>query len=292
MLAELRAHYPEHQHTKKRKRTEKTNNETTHTITPHTTALPPNTNHHRYSTMTHPCHKDTALNQHAVTANTVKGMRKNRTRHNSTHHTHHTHHTPHHTPPFITHTTLPHLTTHHATTHKTEKKRGRYEGSRTTRRCQTQSEHGAPQHTPPPPFNRTTTQTKRGTPATDGRDGITAPALHSPCHPTTTMPPHHPQCPHPPPMPGGADKGTPPHKGVRTDTHPHTPHTRQRDSTRHDSSTSEYRTGTSGARAAPLDQGGLAAARTTAIQWSTRGGRTPPTHPLTLFTFTMINEQQ
>lgn len=42
-----------------------------HTHTPH--ALLPNTNHHRYSTMTQPCHKDTALNQQCCDREHKKG---------------------------------------------------------------------------------------------------------------------------------------------------------------------------------------------------------------------------
>ena len=99
MLAWLRAHYPEHQHKKEEGRRKKNKKDkqphphhTPHHIPPfhnpqhnttrqdmhcrhnkvvcrqypphhtHTTFLP-NTNHHPYSTMTQPCHKDTPLNQ-------------------------------------------------------------------------------------------------------------------------------------------------------------------------------------------------------------------------------------
>lgn len=53
MLAELRAHYPEH-HNKRGREGGRRDNEDN---------APPHSNHHRYSTMTQPCHKDTTLNQ-------------------------------------------------------------------------------------------------------------------------------------------------------------------------------------------------------------------------------------
>lgn len=68
VLAWLRAHYPEHQHKEEeeeeeeeRDRTRETSDETTHP------------SHHRPSTMTQPCHKDTTPTNNAVTTNTVKG---------------------------------------------------------------------------------------------------------------------------------------------------------------------------------------------------------------------------
>ena len=77
VLAELRAHYPEHQ-TTKRKRTEEKERRRQHT---HTTAPPPNTNHHRHSTMTQPCHKDTHLNQQCCNSkHTERAGRYKRTR--------------------------------------------------------------------------------------------------------------------------------------------------------------------------------------------------------------------
>ena len=123
---------------------------------PHTThctprALLPNTNHHRYSTMTQPCHKDTTLNQQCRDREHKEGEGGKRE-----------------TQPFTMrqHTlqcraaqqrTPPHFPTHnkHDTT-QTE------EGARTTQEGQdnakgrTQSKHRASQHTPLPPFNRAT----------------------------------------------------------------------------------------------------------------------------------------
>nr|DAR43446.1 MAG TPA: hypothetical protein [Caudoviricetes sp.] len=80
------------------------------------------------------------------------------------------------------------------------------------------------QHTTPP-FNKTPTQTERGTLISDGRDSITAPALqrhathHYNTHPTIHNAPthHHDE--------GGADEGYPTERTAQTDTHRHTPHT-------------------------------------------------------------------
>ena len=103
VLAGLRAHYPEHQHKKKKeerrgearrseeKKTEKTSDETTHTFTHR---LSTRSNHHRYSTMTQPCHKDTTLNQQCCDSKHKEkgGAEKQDTFHTpphfSTHHTH------------------------------------------------------------------------------------------------------------------------------------------------------------------------------------------------------------
>ena len=68
VLAGLRAHYPEHQHTKEekgreRKRRKRKKEGTSKRPCPSTHRLSAHHNHHRHSTMTPPCHKDTTLNQ-------------------------------------------------------------------------------------------------------------------------------------------------------------------------------------------------------------------------------------
>ena len=76
MLAKLRAHYPEHQHKEeeeKEEEEEKTRNSELRQDTAHTTAILPNTNHHRYPTMIQPCHKDTTLNQQCCDNKHAKG---------------------------------------------------------------------------------------------------------------------------------------------------------------------------------------------------------------------------
>ena len=159
MLAGLRAHYPEHQHKRKRKRKKKRRrNQNQHT--PH--ALLPNTNHHRYSTMTQPCHKDTALNQQCCDSkhkgrgekerNTTFTMRPHTppqhdsiARHNTATATRQQCCTHHHTSPPTTNTTT-----------QNKKGTGTIRGEQTMRRgadnarCQTQSEHGgSTAHTTP-----------------------------------------------------------------------------------------------------------------------------------------------
>nr|DAS34302.1 MAG TPA: hypothetical protein [Caudoviricetes sp.] len=56
--------------------------------TPH--ALLPNTNHHRYSTMTQPCHKDTTLNQQCCDREHKRWRGRIRDRYNRSHETTHT----------------------------------------------------------------------------------------------------------------------------------------------------------------------------------------------------------
>jgi hypothetical protein len=120
----------------------------------------------------------------------------------------------------------------------------------------TQSEHGTPQHTPPPPFNRTTTQTEggrqhrtRGTPTRrrEGQHHSTRPSML--CHPPPQCRPpihdspthHHDQ--------GRADEGYPITRTAQTDTHPHCTTHPARNSTRHDAVLTAHRGG--GVRAGP-----------------------------------------
>lgn len=181
-----------------------------------------------------------------------------------------------------------------------------------------QSEHRASHRTPLPPFNRTTTQTRRATPASDGRDDIAAPALqqdrgvndkrwrryqtrgtptrrrghHQHRRPSNVMPPttatHAPPStmPHPPPLRGGwRTQDTPPHKHHRQRHAPHTTHW-ARHSARHDSSSSEYCTGSR--RHRPYAPGRAGRQQHTPPPFNRTHGRgwTPPTHPLTPFTIT------
>jgi len=116
---------------------------------------------------------------------------------------------------------------------------------------ETQSEHGdntqptTPRHSTGPP------RTQKGdTTRTEGEPTSTA-ALQSPCHPPPHITPlfsdgptlHHNE--------GGVDRGYPTTRTPQTHTRTRTPHTRQWNSARHDSSTGEYCNGMSRARAAP-----------------------------------------
>lgn len=114
-------------------------------------------------------------------------------------------------------------------------------GSRTTQGCRTQYEHRASQqHATPAIQQGSPSKRKGGTPTIDGRVTVTAPALQSPCHPTTAMPPRHPRWPPLHHCEGGVDRGYPVTRTAQTHT-PHAHHiTRQRHSTRHDRSASEY----------------------------------------------------
>ena len=104
-------------------------------------------------------------------------------------------------------------------------------GAETMQRCRTQPRQGTPQHTPHPPFNKTTKQTRRGTPThrrgtpTFDGESVTLPpfthhATHHPlCHPTIHDGPtlHHDE--------GGMDRGYPTTRTAQTYTHhPHTTH--------------------------------------------------------------------
>lgn len=97
----------------------------------------------------------------------------------------------------------------------------------TMKRTGTTQTRGQHNITPSPPFNRTTTQTEGGHHTQDGETSNTA-DLHSPYHPPSAMPPHHPRWPHPPPRRGGErTEDTPPHEHHRHTPTTHTPHTRQ-----------------------------------------------------------------
>ena len=105
---------------------------------PHIAFLP-NTNHHRYSPITQPCHKDTPLNQQCCD-NEHKDRRGERDT----------------VPP-------PHFPTHNKHGNTRQKRNGndtrgngQCEWGQDNVKCQTQSEDRASQHTPLPPFNRAT----------------------------------------------------------------------------------------------------------------------------------------
>ena len=145
----------------------------------------------------------------------------------------------------------------------------------------------------PPPSNTATERTRRGAntnmrgTARSRREGH-----HHSTRPSPTMPPppRHATPPSTMPPPTTTTRGehtqdTPPHEHHRHTLTAHTPHTQQRDSTRHDNSTRHYCSGMDSTR---LHHGPrwTNTAHTTAIQWSTRGGWTPSTHHHHSFTFT------
>lgn len=198
---------------------------------PHThTTLSTQHNHHRHSTMTQPCHNHTTLNQQRCNKEHKKGEgrreekrrgeEKDTTIHNETTHTpqcaQHSSSTEQHTPP--------HFPTHNKHDNTRQKKNendtretdnvkrsGTMQGARpnpntgitahttprhsigpqSKRQGGRQHTEGGRQHTTTPPsFNGTTKQTEGGHHTQDGEDSNTA-ALHSPCHPPSTMPSAH-----------------------------------------------------------------------------------------------------
>lgn len=111
-------------------------------------------------------------------------------------------------------------------------------------------------HHPAPAIQQDHQVNGRGTPTRDGRDNATAPALPSPCHPPSVIPPTHPRRPHPPPRQGGNGRRIPHHTKEYGQTHTRTHHTPDKNNARHDCSTDEYRTGIGGALATPPDSAG------------------------------------
>lgn len=172
--------------------------------------------------MTQPCHKDTTLNQQCCNSehNVCDAGRqedrktgRNTLRSSATHH-----HTPPHSKTHVTTSCYPRADTT-ALPHPQHAEGGNItEGIpnpvRRQGQCEEgriQSEHGG-QHTHhSPPFNKTTTQTKRGrTPTSDGEVSNTT-ALHSLRHPPPQHTPHHPQWPPPPPRRGEGEQRIPHH---------------------------------------------------------------------------------
>ena len=211
---------------------------------PPPTAFLPNTNHHHYSPITQPCHKDTALNQQCCD-NEHKDRRGERD-------------------------TTPHRTSPPTTNTATQDKRG----TRTMREEQTMRRR-AGQCKMPDPIQRRGHRThhhirhsigpqgKRqgGRQHADGDTDIqrgvsNTAALHSPCHPPPQRHPtihdgptlHHDE--------GGARRGYPTTRTAQTYTHhPHATRLAV-NSARHDSSTRQHCSGMSGARATSLHRAG------------------------------------
>ena len=221
VLAELRAHYPEHQHEEEEEEEDERQDHT-------------HPSHHRYSTMTQPCRKTHTPNQQYCDSEHAEGAGEESSRTQLAP----TRNTP---PPFTTRTTTPppsatrntrgsrtaqgaepidtgHHNTHHSR-HSTPPP-SEPEGDANTRTG------GSVQHRPP--FTRNATPPRHATP------------------PSTTPRP-------PPRMGGGRTEDAPPHE-QHGHAHHHAPQGRARNSARHDRSSSEYRTGTGGARGAPLDR--------------------------------------
>lgn len=81
---------------------------------------------------------------------------------------------------------------------------------------------------------------------------------------------------------GGQTEDTPPHEQHRHALTTHTPHTRQWNSARYDSSTRQHCSGTSRVRAHATALGGTAAVHTTAIPHTEEDGHHPLIHSSTL----------
>lgn len=172
--------------------------------TPH--ALPPNTNHHRYSTMTQPCHKDTTLNQQYCD-NKHKGREEYNRSHDTTHSTAAATRQQCCTPP----RTSPPATHNRKKKQSNTRRTRQHERDKTTRRCRTQpktgdtvkrmgttQDRGTTQHAAPAiqqgpqANNKGDASTRQGDAGT--RTGGTL-STHPPFNampPTITMAPHHP----------------------------------------------------------------------------------------------------
>jgi hypothetical protein len=135
-------------------------------------------------------------------------------------------------------------------------------------------------HRPPPPFNRTTTRTRRGTPTTDGRDSITSPALQYHVTPPSSR--------HP-----AIHDGPPLHqrRGGRRQGNPTTQRSTERHSPSHHTPGNERRTtrvavltstalGRTGARATHTGSGRPAQHTPPPFHTPRHKGWTPSTHPL------------
>ena len=155
-------------------------------------------------------------------------------------------------------------------------------GSRTTQSARPNPKTG--HHSTYHPRHSIGPQGKRqgGRQHTDGdvdiRRGVSnAAALHSPCHPPSAMPPHHPRWPHPPPRQGGgADRGYPTTQTPQT--HTHTPHTRQ--GTVHDMTAILASTAMGRAGHEPHHRTGQDSNSTPHRHSTHREGWIPSTHPL------------
>ena len=237
MLAELRAHYPEHQQQRegRRRREKEERRQATRTTHP---------SHHHHSNPAHkpspPFNNDTTLpykthtpqTNNAVTANTKTEENSGTQPHNEIPHRYSTHlqrNITRHNTTRQDGKRAPHPTALPYLQHTTREEAKQCKGNGTIRGRGRQHEDGEQhnihhhRHSIGPPCKHkgdTNTQT--------AGVGITAPALPSPCHPTTLCHPLHPQCPHPPPRTGEGGRRIP-HRTNTTDTHTtHTSHTRQR----------------------------------------------------------------
>lgn len=216
MLARLRAHYPEHQHKEEEEEREDERGRATRS----------HPSHHRHSTT----HNDTTHNDKTRTATTHEWRANGRHHHHPTNHHHHSTITRH----YHKDTTLNQqcCDNKHSEGWGNAKK-----GEQNNTRRQTQSNTGDTTTHTLSPFNKGHRANGRGTLIPDGRVTITTPALPKLCHPPLQYHPtihdshplHHNE--------GGMTRGYPTTRTPHKDTHPPTPHTWQRDSTRHDSST-------------------------------------------------------
>ena len=189
MLAWLRAHYPEHQQQGREeedREKRRTSDETAH---PHTPAVIPQSTTHNTMRQDKTC---TAITQHTETRTTMRLVCKRRI--------------------------PPHLPTHNKHDNTKQKRnendtreQDNVKGDRTmqgarpnpktgntakrtgiTRDTGTTQQHTTPRHsTGPPHKQKGDANTQTGD--TDIRRGVSnTAALHSPCHPPSAMPPHHP----------------------------------------------------------------------------------------------------
>lgn len=186
-----------------RRRWEKRERKNTPLTPSHTAFLPLHINHHRYSTMTQPCHKDTTLNQQCCDSK----HRERREEQNGTQFRHRT------SPP-----------TTNTATHKRKGSEDDIKGQRHVK-GRTQSEHGG-QHTPTAPAiqwdhhanRKGDTNTRQ-----EGHQHSTRPSFIMPPH--LVMPPRHPRWPHPPRCEGEGGQRIPHHTNSTDTRTPPTRHT-------------------------------------------------------------------
>lgn len=190
---------------------------------------------------------------------------------------------------------MPPLSTRHHTsppTTNTTPHRRKRSGDE-TRRGRATRDRETTRRTPHPPFNGDNTQTEGGHHTQDGEANNTA-ALHSPCHPPSTMPPHHPQRPHPPPRRGGSRQRIPHHTNS-TDTHSPPTHHTPSNGTVHDMTAVLASTAMGRVRHEPHHCTRQNSSSTHHRHSTHRGGWTPSTHPhclLSLIHVHTTNEQQ
>ena len=260
MLAGLRAHYPEHHNKEKEEEENRKQRTKARHHTPAHTALLPNTNHHRPSAITQPCHKDTTLNQQCRDGEHMEGRKEGG---------------------------------------KREEGRewwNNAKGSRTMQGAGSNPNTGITAHTTPA-IQQDHPTNKKGRAPTSDREISNTTALPSLCHPPPQHTPHHPQWPHPPPR-RGEDGQRIPHHTTSEGRYspPRTVRDPTRNSTRHDCAVLAVCTESRWHRPHTLDWGRPVAAPPTAIPHGTQPRRMDTIHSstLTLFTFTQptINNDQ